>query len=152
MIRGIGVDTVDIARFSRQLEKTQTLRERLFTAEEIKGSVGADNGVGDDGSDAEADQKERSMASLAARFAAKEALIKALGGSGSLGWHDLVVQNDAAGAPSFTPTAKLTDELERRRATHAHLSMTHDGGVATAFVVVEGAPDVVHDPRQEGER
>ncbi|MBK0419748.1 holo-ACP synthase [Leucobacter sp. CSA1] len=115
MIVGIGVDTVDIGRFAGQLERTPALRSRLFTEGE----------------------RTLPLASLAARFAAKEALIKALGDSGGLGWHDMSVVRDGDRAPSFEPTARLLAELRRRGADRAHLSMTHDGGVATAFVVVE---------------
>lgn len=117
MIRGIGVDTVDIARFERQLERTPALRARLFTQAE----------------------RELPLASLAARFAAKEALIKALGGSVGLGWHDLEVVRDADRAPSFAATSALVAALAGRGADRAHLSLTHDAGVATAFVIVESA-------------
>ncbi len=117
MIVGIGVDTVDIARFERQLERTPSLRERLFSP----------------------DEREVSLASLAARFAAKEALIKALGGSGELRWHDMAVVRDRGCAPSFAETPALAVALAGRGADRAHLSMTHDAGVATAFVIVETA-------------
>ncbi|QIM16107.1 holo-ACP synthase [Leucobacter insecticola] len=117
MIRGIGVDTVDISRFERQLERTPALRARLFAP--------AEQGL--------------SLASLAARFAAREALIKALGGSGSLGWHDMAVARGDDRAPFFVGGAALTDALAARGADRAHLSMTHDAGTATAFVIVEAS-------------
>lgn len=115
MISGIGVDTVDIGRFERQLERTPALRERLFVPEE----------------------RALSVSSLAARFAAKEALIKALGGSGNLSWQDLAVVRTPEGAPGFRGTEGLRAELRRCGVAAPHLSMTHDAGVATAFVVVE---------------
>ena len=120
MIVGIGVDTVDIDRFARHLERTPALRERLF--------VEAERG--------------RPMHSLAARFAAKEALIKALGGSGGLCWHDLEVVGGQDQAPWFAETPALARELAARGGTDAsavrtHLTMTHDGGFATAFVILE---------------
>lgn len=120
MIVGIGVDTVDIARFERQLARTPALRERLFA------------------------ESERLCAtdSLAARFAAKEALIKALGGSGELCWHDMAVVRDPDRAPSFAPTAGLVAALAARGAGRAHLSMAHDGGLATAFVVLESTTEM----------
>lgn len=121
MIIGIGVDTVDIARFERQLERTPTLRDRLFTPDE---SVMLPH-------------------SLAARFAAKEALIKALGGSGELRWHDIEVVRDADRAPAFAATPRLSAALAARGADRAHLSMTHDAGHATAFVVVESVGGAV---------
>lgn len=115
MITGIGVDTVDIARFERTLERTPKLRERLFTPAE----------------------RELPLTSLAARFAAKEALIKALKGSHGLGWHDLEVQRGADRAPMFVTTDALARELAAVGAERVHLSMTHDAGLATAFVVLE---------------
>ncbi|PRI11482.1 holo-ACP synthase [Leucobacter massiliensis] len=117
MIMGIGVDTVDIERFTRQLGRTPRLRERLFSAAEA----------------------ELPAHSLAARFAAKEALIKALGGSGALRWHDMQVVRDRDRAPAFVETPGLAAALAARAADRVHLSMTHDGGVATAFVVVESS-------------
>ncbi|CAG7615994.1 holo-ACP synthase [Leucobacter soli] len=119
MLHGIGVDTVDIPRFARRLERTPALRARLFTAAE----------------------RELPVHSLAARFAAKEALIKAIGGSGGLGWQDIEIVRDADRAPSFAPTPGLRRELGSRGAGRAHLSMTHDGGFATAFVILERTTD-----------
>lgn len=115
MIVGIGVDTVDVSRFSAKLERTPALRDRLFAE--------AERGL--------------PVASLAARFAAKEALIKALGGSGELRWHDMSVARDRDRAPGFVATPGFAAALAARGADRAHLSLTHDGGFATAFVVVE---------------
>lgn len=117
MIYGIGVDTVDIDRFSRQLERTPELRERLFCEGE----------------------RELSPQSLAARFAAKEALMKALGGSHHLTWQDMEVVRDERRAPRFAEHAVLTELLASLGAGRTHLSITHDGGFATAFVIVEKA-------------
>lgn len=115
MIVGIGVDTVDIERLRAQLERTPKLRERLFTVSE----------------------RDLRVDSLAARFAAKEALIKALRGSHGLGWHDIEITRDVDRVPHFTRTDALHRELVARGVSRLHLSMTHDGGVATAFVVAE---------------
>lgn len=117
MIFGIGVDTVDIGRFERSLDRTPVLRQRLFTERE----------------------RELPVSSLAARFAAKEALIKALGDSHGLAWHDMEVLRGEDRAPSFAQTESLSRELQRLGVSRAHLSMTHDAGVATAFVIVESA-------------
>lgn len=119
MIFGIGVDTVDIARFERSLERTPKLRDRLFTETE----------------------RGLSASSLAARFAAKEALIKGLGDSHGLGWHEMEVVRGEGRAPSFARTGSLLRLLSRIGAGRVHLSMTHDAGMATAFVVVEAATD-----------
>lgn len=115
MIIGIGVDTVDLARFERQLARVPALRERLFTPQE----------------------RELSVASLGGRFAAKEALIKALGGSDGFGWQDLEVLRGPGRAPYFTPTPALVAALAVCGADRVHVTMTHDGGIATAFVIVE---------------
>ena len=117
MIIGIGVDTVDIPRLERQLARTPALRDRLFAR--------AERALG--------------VPSLAARFAAKEALIKALGGSEGLVWQDLAVVRNGDRAPSFAPTPGLRAALAARGAGRVHLSMTHDAGIATAFVVLESA-------------
>ncbi|QIM18161.1 holo-ACP synthase [Leucobacter coleopterorum] len=123
MIVGIGVDTVDIPRFERQLSRTPALRDRLFAPEE----------------------RDLPLHSLAARFAAREALIKALGGSGELTWHDMAVARGNDRVPGFVGGTKLRRELANRGANRIHLSMTHDAGVATAFVVIEtGTLDAEH--------
>ncbi len=117
MIVGVGVDVVDLARFERAVERTPALVTRLF----------ADN--------------ERGLAvrSLAARFAAKEALLKAFGESTGVNWHDMEIVNDSHGRPSFLLTAGAAAAAHRRGITRVHLSMTHDGPVAMAFVIAERA-------------
>lgn len=119
MIAGIGVDTVDIGRFERSIDRTPKLRERLFTDTE----------------------RTLSLSSLAARFAAKEALIKALGDDRGLSWHDLEVVGGNGRPPSFRVGEALARELAVLGANRVYLSMTHDAGVATAFVVIEAALD-----------
>ncbi|HVQ86619.1 MAG TPA: holo-ACP synthase [Actinomycetes bacterium] len=115
MIVGIGVDVVDVERFGQTLERTPALRERIFTPAE----------------------RVLPLASLAARFAAKEALVKALGAPAGLQWHDCEIVKDSEGRPVF----KLTGTVEARavalRASTLHLSMSHDAGIASAMVVAE---------------
>lgn len=117
MIFGIGVDTVQIDRFERALERTPALRTRLFTN----------------------DDAQLPTHSLAARFAAYEALIKALGDSHSLAWHDMRIEKNGKGAPEFVRTQALAALLTRLHADRVHVSMTHDGNYATAFVIVESS-------------
>ena len=132
MIYGIGVDSVDIARFEAQLEKTPALLARLFTP----------------------DERDLASASLAARFAAKEALVKAFGDSSLvvqsehppepgetvvLGWQDIEVLRVPKTRPEFTRTTGLDCMMHAAGVTRAHLSLTHDGGLATAFVVLEAS-------------
>ncbi|QTX05458.1 holo-ACP synthase [Agromyces archimandritae] len=116
MIAGIGVDVVDIARFERQLERTPALLERLFAESE----------------------RDRKAHSLAGRFAAKEALIKALGGPAFVRWHDMRVEQDGDGRPSFACSGAIAEHLAER-GLRIHVTMSHDAGIATAFVVVEEA-------------
>jgi len=122
MIVGIGVDVVDLARFERALSRTPNLKSRLFA-------------------DAELVSGERVLAlrSLAGRFAAKEALIKALGESAGIRWHHMQVVSDGHGNPSFRLTDAAAQVAADRGVTAVHLSMSHDAGVAIAYVVAEGA-------------
>jgi holo-[acyl-carrier protein] synthase len=116
VIKGIGVDVVDIARFERAVARTPSLADRLFTEAE----------------------RTKPAASLAARFAAKEALIKAVGDSDGFTWHDMQVESDEHGNPSLVVTGSTAQVLENRGIAHVHLSLSHDGGIACAFVVAEG--------------
>ena len=120
MIVGIGVDVVDIARFERALTRTPTLKNRLFAqGEQVK------------------DGSSRPLRSLAGRFAAKEALIKALGDSTGVRWHDMQVIADEFGNPSFELAGATRVIALERNISRIHLSMTHDAGVAIAYVVAE---------------
>lgn len=115
MIIGVGIDVVDIERFGASLERTPGLRERLFTPGE---SV-------------------RPLASLAARFAAKEALAKALGAPGNLAWHDAEVFSEASGRPRLELRGTVRARADELGAAHVHLSLSHDAGIASAVVVLE---------------
>ena len=114
-ILGVGTDLVPVARLEAALRRTPTLRQRLFTP-------------------AEADLP---IESLAARFAAKEALSKALGAPAGLSWQDAEVP-DGGGAPAFTVRGSVASAMDSLGATGVHLSLSHDGGLALAFVVLEG--------------
>lgn len=119
MIVGVGVDIVDVARFEASLERTPALAQRLFT-------------------DVERDLPTHS---LAARFAAKEAFIKAMGGSATMGWHDMCVAPTNGNAPVLTLTGEAEKLAQGRGVTGVHLSLSHDGGQAVAFVVAEGGAE-----------
>ena len=122
MIRGIGVDAVDIERFRTSLLRTPSMRERLFTAEEL----------------AYVAPKADHVRSLAARFAAREAVMKAMGvGLGAFGFHDVWVTVAASGAPSLRVTGRATDLAVELEITRWHLSLTHTDLVAIAYVVAE---------------
>ncbi len=124
MIVGLGVDLVDIARFERSIARTPRLLERLFTP----------------------DERALKPHSLAARYAAKEALIKALGGSDGLHWSEIEVASEASGRPVFVLSGSTAAVLAERRITAVHLSMSHDAGLATAYVIAES----VASPRTSG--
>ncbi len=115
MIVGVGIDVVAIDRFEETLERSPGLLERVFTP------------------------SERSMgnASLAARWAAKEALAKALGAPVGLAWHDAEVVKATSGAPSFVVTGTVAARASELGVARFHLSMSHDGGMASAVVVAE---------------
>jgi holo-[acyl-carrier protein] synthase len=76
--------------------------------------------------------------SLAARYAAKEALIKALGGSDGVHWTEIEVASETSGKPVFALTGDTARTVAARGITAVHLSMSHDAGLATAYVVAEG--------------
>ncbi len=84
-------------------------------------------------------ESERSLPlrSLGARFAAKEALMKALGESTGIRWHDMVVSNDERGDPGFRLSGAAAALADARGITSWHLSMSHDAGIAIAMVVAE---------------
>lgn len=120
---GVGIDVVDVARFRLALERRPKIVERLFTEGERR--------------DARA-RPER----LAARFAAKEAVMKTMKvGVGSAPWRSIEVTLDDAGAPSVllhAPTRELANSLGL---TTLHLSMTHTEQTAAAFVVGTAAEE-----------
>lgn len=120
MIRGIGVDAVDIERFRTALIRTPSMRDRLFTTIEM--SQVADR----------ADQ----VPSLAARFAAREAAMKAMGvGLGAFGFHDVWVESEESGRPVLRVTATAAELARARGIVAWHLSLTHTDSTAVAYVV-----------------
>ncbi len=116
-IVGVGVDLVEIGRFIESLRRTPALRDRLFTPAEAV----------------------LSEYSLAARFAAKEALAKALGAPGDLAWHDAEVIRLESGRPMLELRGTVLARAESLSVARTHLSLSHDGGFATAYVVAEGS-------------
>ena len=121
MVIGVGIDVVDIERFRVSLTRTPSMRERLFTQVELDYVA----------------PKADPVPSLAARFAAREAVMKAMGlGLGAFGFHDVWVEVDTAtGAPSLAVDGAAKTLAAARGIQSWHLSLAHDGGVATAMVV-----------------
>lgn len=115
MIVGVGIDVCEVARLERALARTPGLRERLFTpAEAVLGA-----------------------ASLAARFAAKEALAKALGAPPGLAWTDAEIRREEHGVPRLHVGGTVAERATALGVTRFHLSLSHDGGLATAVVIAE---------------
>lgn len=121
MIVGVGIDVVPVERFAESLRRTPSLASRLFTAAEQVTDTGG----------------RRSAESLAARFAAKEALAKALGAPGDLRWTDAEVVTDQFGRPHLEVRDTVAARAAQLGVTRWHVSLSHDGGIASATVIAE---------------
>ncbi len=124
MIVSIGIDIIEVYRISETLERTPRFAGRVFTANEraycdAKGAAAAQ--------------------SYAARFAAKEAFLKALktGWRGKITWQDIEVLNDEQGVPSLKISGEAENILTTLGANKIHLSMSHTTDHATAQVILE---------------
>jgi holo-[acyl-carrier protein] synthase len=114
---GVGVDVVDVARFELALRRRPALAERLFTERERSDARG---------------KPER----LAARFAAKEAILKTLGvGLGALPWKSMEIRRAPSGAPSVMLHGPASELAARKGVDEMHVSMTHTALTAAAIVV-----------------
>ncbi len=120
MIVGIGVDAVEIDRFRRSLERTPSMKSRLFTSEELE----------------YVEPHVDPTASLAARFAAREAVMKAMGvGLGAFEFHDVWVQRAESGRPTLAVTGRARQIANELGITAWHLSITHTDSTAIAYVI-----------------
>jgi holo-[acyl-carrier protein] synthase len=124
MIVSIGIDIVEVYRIRETLARTPRFAERVFTEKErvyceTKGAAAAQ--------------------SYAARFAAKEAFLKALktGWRGKITWHDMEILNDAQGVPTLEIRGEARVLLENLGATKIHLSLSHTTDHAVAEVILE---------------
>lgn len=115
MIVSVGVDLCSVERFGAAERRRPGLTRKLLTAAEA----------------------ELPLNSRAARFAAKEALAKALGSPGGLSWQDAEVLRDESGAPRFELSKTVSRRVAELGISTVHLSISHDAGLATAFVVCE---------------
>lgn len=115
MIVGIGTDIAVVERFAAMLERSPGLAQRLLCPAE----------------------RELRVESQAARFAAKEALAKALGSPGGMAWLDCEVVRDEHGAPSFQVSGTVAQRVQELGIEKIHLSLSHDGGFVVAMVVCE---------------
>lgn len=124
MIISIGVDIIEVYRIRETIERTPRFVERVYTADErayceSKGAAAAQ--------------------SYAARFAAKEAFLKALktGWRGRITWHDIEIISDESGVPSLKISGEARVILENLGANRIHLSLSHTTDHAVAQVVLE---------------
>lgn len=113
-VLGVGIDVVDIERFEAAITRTPSLKAKLFTPAEA----------------------ELNLQSLAARFAAKEALAKALGAPGNLEWHDAEVVSLPSGQPTMVLRGTCLARATELGGATTHLSLSHDGGIATAVLIL----------------
>lgn len=114
-IVGIGVDLCSVERWQTMCTRRPGVVGRILNPDEAATSV----------------------TSQAARWAAKEALAKALGAPVGMAWLDSEVVRTESGAPAFTLRGTVKERADRLGITHVHLSISHDGGFATAFVICE---------------
>jgi holo-[acyl-carrier protein] synthase len=124
MISGIGTDIVAIERFQRFVDENNTaLLHRIFTEQER----------------AYCSARKSCAASYSARFAAKEAFLKALGTGlrDGISWLDIEVANDRLGKPELILSGKAIEIFLEQGLSTAFLSLAHDGGTAVAMVVLE---------------
>lgn len=123
MVKGVGVDMVEIARVRRLVETDSGFAARVFTEREI----------------AYCESKHSRAQHYAARFTAKEAFFKALGTGwrGGMSWRDVEVENDELGKPQLRLAAGALRQFRRRKLKRALLSLSHTRGLAVALVIVE---------------
>ncbi|MFJ9540344.1 holo-ACP synthase [Streptomyces sp. NPDC101225] len=121
-IIGVGIDVAEIDRFEASLKRTPGMAQRLFVDRELLLAGG----------------ERRGVASLAARFAAKEALAKALGAPAGLLWTDAEVYVEDSGRPRLRVKGTVAARAAELGVKTWHVSLSHDAGVASAVVVAEG--------------
>jgi holo-[acyl-carrier protein] synthase len=122
-IVGIGVDVVEVERVEQLLLRHPRFRERVFTDDEVAYCEG----------------KARPAQAYAARWAAREACIKALGGARGLRWQDIHVEREPTGAPRLGLEGAARRRAGQVGAEQVLVSFSHERSVATAFCVAVGA-------------
>jgi holo-[acyl-carrier protein] synthase len=118
-IVGLGVDICEIERMERAISRHPTLRDRVFTPEEI----------------AYCDSKARPAESYAGRFAAREATIKALGGYRGRLWQDISVTRHPSGAPSIRLDGNAKRRADALGVDEVLITFTHEKTSAVAFAI-----------------
>lgn len=122
VVIGIGIDVVAVDRFAAALGRTPELADRLFAPAEQVTESG----------------QQRSITSLAARFATKEAVAKALGVPAGLQWHDCIVRTVDRGRPELLVTGTVAQAAAGQGISGWRLSLSHDAGLAAAVVLALG--------------
>jgi holo-[acyl-carrier protein] synthase len=123
MVKGIGVDMIDVVRIKKLVDRDSRFMEKVFTETEIR----------------YCEPKYRREVHYAARFAAKEAFFKALGTGyrGGMKWTDISVENNELGKPEITLHGKTLENFKKGNYKYTHLSISHTKEYAVAFVIVE---------------
>lgn len=125
-IAGIGTDIVRVERFQRFIVRNETaLLKRLFTEHELAYAL----------------PRKSAAQHLAARFASKEAFVKALGIGlrDGITWHDMEVRNDHLGCPSLYLTGRAAEIMQERTLSAPHLSYSHEKEYVVSTVILERA-------------
>lgn len=123
MVAGVGTDLIEIERVRRAIEKNRHFLERVYTEREI----------------AYCRRKADPWQSYAARFAAKEAVAKALGtGLGPVGFKEIEIINAAGGQPQVVLSGKAEQLALERNIQRVHISLSHSEAYAMATAVLEG--------------
>ncbi len=118
----VGIDVVAVDRFAAAVRRTPSLARRLFNPDEQVTGTG----------------HPRGPASLAARFAVKEAVAKALGVPAGMDWHDCRVVSESSGRPVLQVSRTVADAAAHLGITDWRISVSHDAGIAAAVVVALG--------------
>lgn len=124
MIYGIGTDIVAVERFQRFLDQgNSAILERLFTPAEVTDCLA----------------RKDAASGLSARFAGKEALLKALGTGlrNGISWQDMELYNNELGKPLFRLSGAVAGMIESEKLNQPQVSLSHDGGRAVAMVILE---------------
>jgi holo-[acyl-carrier protein] synthase len=123
MIVGVGIDMIEVARIEMKISKENGFRESIFSVQEISFC----------------ESKANKFEHYAARFAAKEAFLKATGFGLTLGYalSEIEIRNDVKGKPMLFLRGNFKDQADQHKWNKLHVSLTHLKDVASAVVIIE---------------
>ena len=123
MIKGIGTDIIEIKSIQSAMEHGKRFAQRVFTENEIS----------------YCENKPNKYQHYAARFAAKEALMKALktGWNNGIQWRQIEVRNQSGGAPVICAMGKVKEQLDKMGVTNMEISLSHSEQYAIAMVCIQ---------------